>query len=82
MSQPPRIAQLAEDISKSVTKLLEILSAHSTPAPSFHDEGRFFLPEEASTAQDIILDATAELHDLLLEPLNLIYKQGGASDPF
>jgi hypothetical protein len=80
MSQSPRIAQLAEDITKSVTKLLEILSTQGVPAPSFDDDGPFFLPKEASNAQDIILDATAELHELLMEPLNLVYKQGGVSD--
>jgi hypothetical protein len=79
MSQPPRIAQLAEDITKSVTKLLEILSTQGVPAPSFNDDGPFFLPKEASSAQDVILDATAELHELLMEPLNLVYKQGGVS---
>jgi hypothetical protein len=27
-----------------------------------------------------VLDATAELHDLLLEPLNLIHRHGGVSE--
>lgn len=80
MSEFPRIVQLAEDISKSVAKLVEILSKYGSPAPSFNDDGPFFLPKEASNVQDIILDATAELHDLLMEPLNLVYKQGGVSD--
>lgn len=77
MSETPRIVQLAENISKSVTILLATLSKHGASAPSFDDDGLFFLPKEASNAQDVILDATAELHELLMEPLSLIFKQGG-----
>lgn len=77
MSSPPRIAQLAVKISESVANILEILSDQGVPNPSFDDDGPFRLPREASSAQDAVLDATAELHELLMEPLNLVYKQGG-----
>ncbi|KAF2789977.1 S-adenosyl-L-methionine-dependent methyltransferase [Melanomma pulvis-pyrius CBS 109.77] len=77
MSQPPRIYQLAENIKESVDKLLQILATQGIPAPSFDDNGPFQIPRKASAIQDTLLDATSELHELLLEPLNLVYKQGG-----
>lgn len=73
----PRIVQLAATISESVSKMHEILSAQEVPYPSFEEDAPTSLPKEASDAQDSVLDATAELYDLLLEPLNLIYKHHG-----
>ena len=76
----PRIEQLVATIGNSVAKLQEILSSKGLPPPSFDENAQFALPEEVIDYQDNILDATAELHDLLLEPLNLIHRHGGVSE--
>lgn len=73
----PRILQLAAAITESVRKLQDSLSENGLPTPSFNENESLSIPEEASGAQDVILDATAELHDLLLDPLVLVRSHGG-----
>ncbi|KAI0533798.1 sterigmatocystin 8-O-methyltransferase [Xylaria digitata] len=68
----PRFVQLAQIISSSVTQLHDILSAERMPFPSFEDNGTFHMPKVASEVQDVLIDATAELHDLLLDPMSLL----------
>lgn len=68
----PRIVQLAATIHHSVAKIQKVLDAQGAPSPSF-DEDAPPLPD-IGEAQDDVLDATAELHDLLTEPLNLIHR--------
>jgi hypothetical protein len=74
-----RIVELANAISKSVASIQKTLDAEGSPSPSFDEDSSFHLPLETSKDRDILLDATAELHDLLLEPLNLIHRHGGVS---
>jgi uncharacterized protein with FMN-binding domain len=73
-----RIAQLAATISVSVASIEEILSSKGLPSPSFHETAPM-LPREALSAQSAVLDAVAELQDLLLEPLSLLYNHNGVS---
>lgn len=75
----PRILQLANTISTSVRKIEQVLFAKSISPPSFDEDASFNIPLELATDHDAVLDATAELHDLLLEPLNLIHRHGGVS---
>lgn len=56
-----------------------MLSAKGIVSPSFDEDASFNIPLELNTDHDAVLDATAELHDLLLEPLNLIHRHGGVS---
>lgn len=70
----PRIAALAATISSSVAKLQELLSARGVPCPSFDEDNPTSLPVEASEIRDSVLDATSELHELLLEPLPFLFK--------
>ncbi|EPE28206.1 S-adenosyl-L-methionine-dependent methyltransferase [Glarea lozoyensis ATCC 20868] len=72
-----RIVQLANTISTSVRNIEEVLSAKGIASPSFDEDASFNIPLELNTHHDAVLDATAELHDLLLEPLNLIHRHGG-----
>lgn len=72
-----RISQLAEIISRSVAHVDETLSTHKVPQPSFDEDASASLPSEVSDARDAILDASAELYDLLLDPLELLYKHVG-----
>ncbi|KAI5920332.1 S-adenosyl-L-methionine-dependent methyltransferase [Camillea tinctor] len=72
-----RIVQLANTIGTSVRKIEETLSAKGISSPRFDEDASFNIPLELTTDHDAVLDATAELHDLLLEPLNLIHRHGG-----
>ena len=72
-----RIVQLAQTISASVNKIEEVLVAEGIESPSFDEDAPFNIPLELSPHHDAVLDATAELHDLLLEPLNLIHRHAG-----
>ena len=74
-----RIKELANTISASVHKIEEVLSAKGIATPSFDENASFNIPLELSSEHDAVLDATGELHDLLLEPLNLIHRHGGVS---
>ncbi|EDO00422.1 hypothetical protein SS1G_14292 [Sclerotinia sclerotiorum 1980 UF-70] len=76
-----RTSYLADIISTSVTKLNKVLSEQHAAPPSFHEDAPISLPKEASEFQDAIIDATMELHDLLLDPLTLIYKHNGHNNP-
>ncbi|KAK2610911.1 hypothetical protein N8I77_004300 [Diaporthe amygdali] len=70
-----RIVALANTIQKSVAELQAVLDSKGLPAPSFaEDASPDPLPFEAQKAQDAVLDATAELHDILLEPTALVLK--------
>lgn len=55
------------------------ISAAGIPSPSFGQDGPFNLPQDITENQDAVLDATAELHNLLFEPRNLIHRHGGLS---
>ncbi|KAI0456386.1 sterigmatocystin 8-O-methyltransferase [Xylaria acuta] len=72
----PRFVQLAQMISSSASRLQEILVAYNAPFPSFDNGGPFQLPKEASNVQDVLIDAAAELHDLLLDPISLLHIHG------
>jgi hypothetical protein len=75
----PRIVELAAQISSSVTKLQEKLSAQGAATPSFAENGPELLPDEVSSLKDVVLDATAELHEILLDPLLLLFKFASVS---
>ncbi|KAI0470060.1 sterigmatocystin 8-O-methyltransferase [Xylariaceae sp. FL0804] len=76
----PRIVALAAKISSSVTELQEVLSAKGVESPSFAEDSPQYLPDDVSHIRNDVLDATAELHEVLLEPLMLIYKFAGVSN--
>ncbi|KAK7750848.1 hypothetical protein SLS62_007247 [Diatrype stigma] len=79
-SKPPRMVELASKISSSVAELQELLSAQGEPAPSFDEDSPPTLPDGAGRIQDAVLDATLELHEMLLEPMSLIYKFAGLAN--
>ncbi|KAI3317134.1 sterigmatocystin 8-O-methyltransferase [Xylariaceae sp. AK1471] len=70
----PRIVELAAKISASVTELQGHLLAQGVPSPSFAEDSPERLPPNTFHLQDAVLDATAELHELLMEPIPLIFK--------
>lgn len=69
-----RIVELAAQINSSVTELQERLSAQSALTPSFDEDNPENLPANVVHLRDTVLDATADLHELLLNPLFLLFK--------
>ncbi|KAI1169451.1 sterigmatocystin 8-O-methyltransferase [Nemania sp. FL0916] len=76
----PKIVELAAKISSSVAELQEYLSAQGLESPSFDENSPPTLPSDVRQIRDDVLDATAELHEVLLEPLMLIYKFAGVAN--
>ncbi|KAK7745610.1 hypothetical protein SLS62_009788 [Diatrype stigma] len=76
----PRIVELAAKISTSVAELQASLSARGVESPSFAENSPPNLPSDVHHLRDDLLDATAELHEVLLEPLMLIYKFAGVAN--
>ncbi|KAK0666050.1 S-adenosyl-L-methionine-dependent methyltransferase [Cercophora samala] len=75
----PRILELADRISHSAAQLDTVLRAKSIPSPSFAEDAPAPYPSETDDVRDDIIDAAAELYDLLLEPMALLYKKTGVS---
>jgi len=78
----PKIVELAAQISSSVVQLQEHLSAQGAPTPSFAEDCPESLPPDVSHLKDAILDATADLHELLLDPLALLFKFASVGIPW
>ncbi|KAI1370093.1 S-adenosyl-L-methionine-dependent methyltransferase [Hypoxylon crocopeplum] len=78
---PSRMSQLADIISRSVVNMNEMLSALKVEQPSFSEDAFVSLPKEVSGDKDAILDAAAELYDLLLDPLELLHRHVGHNNP-
>lgn len=70
----PRIIELAAQISSSTTQLQEKLAAQGVSTPSFAEDSPENLPADVSALRNAVLDATAELHELLLDPMALLFK--------
>lgn len=70
----PRIVELAAQISTSVAEVQELLTAQGVQSPSWAEDSPRSLPADVSNLQGAVLDATAELHELLLGPLMAISK--------
>ncbi|CAJ2509764.1 Uu.00g056640.m01.CDS01 [Anthostomella pinea] len=77
---PPRIVELAAQISASVAELQERLSAQGVPSPTFDEDSPPFFPDGVSRLRTELLDATAELNEVLTEPLMLIFKFSAISN--
>ncbi|KAF7539506.1 hypothetical protein G7054_g2088 [Neopestalotiopsis clavispora] len=70
----PRIVELAAKISASVTELQDLLSAQGVDSPSFDEDSAERLPSNTFHLQDVVIDAAAELQELLMEPIPLAFK--------
>jgi hypothetical protein len=71
-----RIIELANLIHQSVSELQDVLSTQGISTPSFHENASGHIPPETFYVRDMILDATSELYDLLLDPLTLLFQKG------
>ena len=75
-SNTPRIVQLAAQISASVAELQERLSAQGVLSPTFEEDSPPTFPADVSHLRTQVLEAIAELNEVLSEPLMLIFKFG------
>ncbi|KAK8071291.1 S-adenosyl-L-methionine-dependent methyltransferase [Apiospora hydei] len=71
-----RIVELAQSIIDGVAQLETVFSDKGLPFPSFEEDAPHNFPLEAFDARDVVLDASAELYDLLLDPVTLMLKRG------
>jgi hypothetical protein len=76
----PRIVELASQIGNSVAELHEYLSTRGIASPSFADDNPETLPADVTHLQDALLDAAAELHDMLLDPMSLLFKSNAITN--
>ncbi|KAI1406894.1 S-adenosyl-L-methionine-dependent methyltransferase [Hypoxylon sp. FL1857] len=71
-----RIVELAQSIMDGVAQMQTLFSEKGLPFPSFDEDAPQKFPSEALDSRDQVLDASAELYDLLLDPVNLLLKRG------
>ncbi|KAK7963530.1 S-adenosyl-L-methionine-dependent methyltransferase [Apiospora saccharicola] len=70
-----RMRALATTIHDAAAQMEKVLLEHHQPLPSFDEDSPVALPEAALAFQSAAIGATAELHDLLLDPLDLLYQK-------
>lgn len=75
-----RLTQLATSILESVAELEEKLSNQDFPSPTFDEDAPALLPKDTVQVRDSIVDAAAEVQDLLQGPLDIIFRHGSVSD--
>jgi len=71
-----RILELSAIIRDQTEAIHKHLAQNGLPFPTFKTNGSTGLPENLADAKDAVLDATSELHDLLMAPMDLIASQG------
>ncbi|KAG8156627.1 hypothetical protein KVR01_013578 [Diaporthe batatas] len=71
-----RLTHLATSIVESVAVLEEMLSKQGYPSPTFDEDAPALLPKDTVKVRDLIVDAAAEVQDLLQGPLDIIYRHG------
>lgn len=81
LSSTSRLLQLATLIHESVAKLEEALSTKGFPSPSFDEDAPQQFPRDTVDVRDTIIDCAAELQDLLLGPLEILYRNAAVKAP-
>jgi hypothetical protein len=76
-----RIIELARAISENVAAIENAVVARDLPTPTFDPKESVIFPAEITVARDVVLDATQELHDLLLGPMSLIQRKSSVRPP-
>ncbi|KAF2248979.1 sterigmatocystin 8-O-methyltransferase [Trematosphaeria pertusa] len=74
-----RIIELARSILENASTIDATLESQGLPTPTFEPSVSVLFPPGVTSARDTVLDATQELHDLLLAPMNLIQRKASAS---
>ncbi|EMF16953.1 O-methyltransferase [Sphaerulina musiva SO2202] len=73
----PSPENLASAIKDAVVKIESISAENDLPVPSFDEDAVYHVSEKVSQEVDIVLDATAELHDLFSGPRDLVHRHCG-----
>ena len=68
----PKILALAAKIGTAAKELQDQLVSQGLPSPTWDENSPLSLPDDVSHLRDDLLDATSELHELLMEPMILI----------
>ncbi|KAG8161933.1 hypothetical protein KVR01_007698 [Diaporthe batatas] len=76
----PRMVELAAQISTAVSEMQERLTAQGAPSPSWAEDSPESLPLDLFDLRDAVIDASAELQELLMEPMMLIFKFASISN--
>ena len=66
-----RIVQLAQQIISNTHELDSYLQSENLPSPSFEEDGPVdfgIRSDSIKKAQDVVIDSTLELHNLLIGP--------------
>lgn len=74
-----RILELSKIIRTNTENIHNDFASNGVPFPTFNPDGSTGVPEHLSTARDAVADATSELHDLLLDPMDLLSDQRNVS---
>ncbi len=75
---PSRIVELASIITTKTNQVDDYLSTHGLPPLSFepNEEAQgYTLPNSVQGAQNAVLEATNELHALMLGPMGILTQQ-------
>lgn len=69
-----RILELANSIQVNTSKVDEYFSAHGIPTPSFDIDTplELDLPNDIAACRSAIIEATEELHSLMLGPIQTV----------
>ena len=69
-----RIAELASIINENTAKFEEYLSSHNLPTPSFEPDAllKYDLPPEIAQSRQSIIEASDELHHLMIGPIDVL----------
>ena len=69
-----RIVELADSIQTNTSKVEKYLSSHGIPTPSFDIETplEMDLPDDIEACRVAILEATDELHSLIVGPMQTV----------
>ena len=70
-----RLVQLAQSVLGATESISQRLHERDLPQPSFDADAPRELPVELETARQQVLDATQELHQLLLGPAELVHSK-------
>ncbi|KAK7946089.1 uncharacterized protein PG986_010410 [Apiospora aurea] len=71
-----RMLSLSATIHSAVSKMQNLYSRQQLTPPSFDEDAPSELPKEALELRDVVLDASSELYDLLLDPMTLLFQKG------
>lgn len=74
-----RLLQLSSIIAKATEIIHNHLQENDVPFPTFDKDGSTGIPHDLFAAKNDVIDAASELHDLLLDPIDLLAQTANVS---